>query len=62
MFVKPAVEGSLVRIPERDMRPLNAEGEEVPENSFWHRRILQGDVIQVSKHESKSTAYHKENE
>ncbi len=47
MFVKPAVEGALIRIPERDMRPLSAEGEEVPETQFWFRRILFGDVVKV---------------
>lgn len=47
MFVKPAIEGAMIRIPERDMRPLAAEGEEVADNSFWFRRILFGDVVAV---------------
>ena len=47
MFVKPAVEGSVVRIPERNMRPLLQEGEEVAESQFWFRRILFGDVVMV---------------
>ncbi len=47
MFVKPAVEGTLIRIPERDMRPMLAEGEDVPETQFWYRRILFGDVVKV---------------
>lgn len=47
MFVKPAVEGALIRIPERDMRPLAAEGESVPDTQFWFRRVLFGDVVEV---------------
>lgn len=47
MFVKPAIEGAMIRIPERDMRPMLAEGEDVAENSFWFRRILFGDVVKA---------------
>lgn len=47
MFVKPAIPGYLIRIPERDMRPLSQDGEEVPETQFWFRRLLFGDVVRA---------------
>ena len=43
MFVKPAP-GRLVRDPV-SKRPLPAEGAEVPENTYWIRRLACGDVI-----------------
>jgi len=45
MFVKPAP-GLQVRDPETK-RLISPEGEEVPEISFWWRRIRDKDVIVV---------------
>lgn len=58
MFVKPAPwpdapedapEKTLaVHFPGRartDRRRLRAEGEEVPDTVFWHRRLRDGDVV-----------------
>lgn len=45
MKVKPNP-GKLMRDPVTRM-PLPAEGKEVPNNSFWRRRIKDGDVIAV---------------
>lgn len=42
MFVKPR-KGVKVRDPE-SKRHLPEEGAEVPENSYWMRRLLDGDV------------------
>lgn len=41
MFVKPAP-GLRIRGPNRQLLP--AEGAEVPESSFWMRRLRSGDV------------------
>lgn len=42
MYVKPAP-GRLVRDPTTKI-PIPANGKEVPENSFWVRRLRDGDV------------------
>lgn len=47
MFVK-AAPGMHVRDP-ATMRPLPAEGKEVPESSFWVRRLAVGDVLLISE-------------
>ncbi|MGD9657098.1 MAG: DUF2635 domain-containing protein [Methylocystis sp.] len=47
LHVKPAREGAIVRRPESNMRPLDPDGEEVPDNLFWRRRLLNGDVVEV---------------
>jgi hypothetical protein len=47
MFIKPATEGAIVRMPERAMRPLAAAGEPVDDNFFWQRRLLHGDVVRA---------------
>lgn len=43
MFVKPSSPTLKVRGPDR--RLLAAEGQEVPEVQFWHRRLMHGDVV-----------------
>lgn len=53
MKVKPAREGLRVLDPADSMKPLPVEGKEVGDfDSYWHRRILDGDVVKV---EPKST-------
>jgi hypothetical protein len=42
MFVKPAA-GLSVPDPER-RNHLPPEGDEVPDNEYWRRRIIDGDV------------------
>jgi hypothetical protein len=44
IFVKPK-EGLVIRRPDNG-RVLSAEGEEVPQSTFWQRRINEGDVIE----------------
>jgi hypothetical protein len=57
MFIKPARENLIVRDPST-VEPLPIEGKKVKTNLFyWQRRIMDGDVIEVSiqnKQESKS--------
>jgi hypothetical protein len=43
MFVKPA-EGRKVRHPITKQH-LDAEGAEVPESTYWLRRLAEGDVV-----------------
>lgn len=48
IFVKPAVEGSVVYQPDRDMRPLDAAGEWVANSLLWQRMIINGDVVEAT--------------
>lgn len=54
MFVKPKIPGDMIRIPERDMRPLSQDGEVVADSQFWFRRVLFGDVIEVPQDTKKN--------
>ncbi|WP_145538931.1 DUF2635 domain-containing protein [Yersinia kristensenii] len=45
MFVKP-IAGRAVRDPVKGTL-LPESGSEVPDNSFWHRRLQDGDVVQT---------------
>lgn len=47
MFVKPK-DGLSVRDPVKGS-PLPAEGAEVPDNTFWRRRLRDGDVSITEK-------------
>lgn len=46
MRVKPTVEGAIIRDPVTRL-PLPAAGGEVPENSFWIRRLRAGEVVRL---------------
>lgn len=46
MNVKPAKPGTVVRDPQTYER-LPDEGAEVPDTSYWRRRLDQGDVVVV---------------
>lgn len=48
MRVKPAVAGAVIRDPQ-SKQPLPAEGGEVPDSSFWIRRLRAGDVVIVAE-------------
>ncbi|ELN0130425.1 DUF2635 domain-containing protein [Raoultella planticola] len=54
MFVKPK-DGISVRCPVRG-EALPAEGAEVPDNTFWRRRLKDGDVSLVEKNGANNTA------
>lgn len=54
MKVKPAVEGAIIRDPMTRM-PLPAEGGEVPDNNFWRRRIMHGEVVLVTSESTPPT-------
>jgi len=44
IFIKPTKEAIQVRNPERGGH-LKNEGEWVPKNAYWHRRLNDGDVV-----------------
>jgi hypothetical protein len=46
MRVKPAIPGAVIRDP-HTKRPLPAGGAEVPDNTFWRRRLLAGEVVRL---------------
>lgn len=52
MKVKPAIEGAIIRDP-ITKQPLPAQGREVPDNSFWRRRLADGEVVLVDTRVSK---------
>ena len=47
LAVKPAKPEWAVRIPERGMRLMRADGEIVPANAYWQRRLRAGDVVAI---------------
>lgn len=53
MIVKPKIPGAIIRDPQTRLA-LPAEGGEVPDNSFWHRRLMAGDVVLVQDAERAS--------
>lgn len=48
LTVKPAKPGMIIRMPEKQNQPLPANGDTVPANSYWQRRLRDGDVIKTS--------------
>ena len=44
--IKPAISTNIVRHP-NNLRQLKPEGEEVDHNSYWERRLKDGDVVIV---------------
>lgn len=52
-ILKPGKDGLLVRDPV-SKRHLHADGEEKEINSYWMRRLICGDVVEVEQPESKS--------
>lgn len=46
MKVKPAVPGAVIPRPGHST-PLPAEGAEVPDDHFWNRLLLFGDVVRI---------------
>lgn len=44
IYVKP-LPGLLIRRPEKNHAHLPPEGDFVPKDAFWTRRLLDGDVI-----------------
>lgn len=53
MKVKPTVEGAIIRDPVTRM-PLPAEGGEVPDNTFWRRRLRDKEVVIVEEARTSS--------
>ena len=48
IFVKPPFEGAVINQPDRDMRPLSADGEWVADTLLWRRMIINGDVVEAT--------------
>ena len=48
MKVKPVDPTAVIRDPHTKQQ-LPAEGGEVPENSFWTRRLLAGEVVRIDE-------------
>lgn len=48
MKVKPADPNAVIRDP-HTRQPLPAEGGEVPETSFWIRRLNDGEVVRIDE-------------
>lgn len=48
MRVKPVDPNAVIRDP-HTRRPLPAEGGDVPENNYWTRRILAGEVVRIDE-------------
>ena len=46
MKVKPVNPNAVIRDPHTRL-PLPADGAEVPDNNFWNRRLLDGDVVRI---------------
>lgn len=44
IFVKPKSADILVPNPDKKMKPISTDGETVPHNRYWKRRIKDGDV------------------
>lgn len=57
--VKP-VKDKMIRNPITQV-PIKVEGEKVRDNSFWRRRIADGDVIKVEKQIRSSSTKSKGN-
>jgi hypothetical protein len=55
MKVKPATPGAIVRDP-HTKRPVPDEGEDVPDTSYWIRRLRDGDVVLVEGPELSAPA------
>lgn len=47
IFVKPKIADSIVRDP-ITLIPIPAGGKSVTKNSYWLRRIMFGDVVQIT--------------
>ena len=57
MFVKPN-NGLSVRCPVKGS-PLPKDGAEVPDNTFWRRRLRDGDVVNAEPKAVAKTRSHK---
>lgn len=54
MRVKPANPNAIIRDP-HTRRVLPAEGGNVPDNSFWARRLIAGEVVRLDGDEPTGT-------
>ena len=59
MFVKPKDKDMVVRDP-RTRAKLPVDGANVPDTSYWHRRLRAGDVVLATKNTQPKKAFKKE--
>ncbi len=45
---------TIVRMPEKNYQALPVDGAEVPDNSYWRRRLNDGDIVIVKSSRKKS--------
>lgn len=48
LYLKPAVDGNIVRQPERANAQLPPHGAKVPKTIYWLRRIKDGSVVETT--------------
>lgn len=53
MKVKPTIPGAIIRDPVTRL-PLPVEGGDVPDNSFWRRRLRAGEVELIEEPQRSS--------
>lgn len=53
--IKPATADLKIRLPDRPMEYLPAEGAAVEKNTFWLRRLRDGSVIETKPAKTKTT-------
>lgn len=61
LYVKPKEPGMALRDP-RTKRQLPDEGGSVPNTTFWRRRLINGDVLEVKPPKAKRSAAAKSSE
>lgn len=59
VFVKPA-DGMKVRFPDNPAKLLPAEGDDVPRNAFWIRRLADGSVVEATPPQKRTATGNKE--
>ena len=47
LYIKPATPGLIVRHPERAFAIIPASGDFVPDNGYWRRRLMAGEVVET---------------
>jgi len=53
IYIKPAKEKTIIRMPEKQNQIMPAHGAQVEQNSFWLRRLKDKDVMKTSAEDFK---------
>lgn len=46
IFIKPKVQGHIIRHPEKRKHIISQEGEWVEDSYEWQRKLIQGDIVE----------------